>query len=41
MTDIPNIDFLEPQEMNTVKGFYTSGKIISLKAQIQPGLEKA
>lgn len=40
MTDAPSIDFLEPQEMNTVKGFYTSGKIISLKAQIQPGLEK-
>ena len=40
MTHVPNIDFLEPQEMNTVEGFYTSGKIISLKAQIQPGLER-
>jgi len=24
--------------MNTVKGFATTGKIISLKAQIRPGL---
>ncbi|WP_163337561.1 hydantoinase/oxoprolinase family protein [Desulfopila sp. IMCC35008] len=35
-----NIDFLEVQEMNTVRGFSTSGKIMSLKAQVQPGLEQ-
>lgn len=34
----PDIVFLEEQEMNTVRGFSTSGKIMSLKAQIQPGL---
>ncbi|WP_028585231.1 hydantoinase/oxoprolinase family protein [Desulfogranum mediterraneum] len=37
---LPEIDFLERQEMNTVRGFRTSGKIISLKAQIRPGLEQ-
>jgi hypothetical protein len=35
---IPDIDFLEELEMSTVRGFTTSGKIISLKAQIQPDL---
>lgn len=39
MTETPEIDFIERQEMNTVSGFRTTGKIISLKAQIQPGLE--
>ncbi len=34
-----DIDFIEEQVMNTVRGFTTSGKIISLKAQIQPSLE--
>ncbi len=36
--EIADIDFVERQEMNTVRGFHTSGKIISLKAQIRPGL---
>ncbi len=40
MESIPEIDFVERQEMNTVKGFRSSGKIISLKAQIRPGLEQ-
>jgi N-methylhydantoinase A/oxoprolinase/acetone carboxylase beta subunit len=40
MESIPQIDFLERQEMNTIKGFHTTGKIISLKAQLQPGLEQ-
>lgn len=35
---IAEIDFVERQEMNTVRGFHTVGKIISLKAQIRPGL---
>lgn len=39
MDTLPEIDFLERQEMNTVKGFSSSGKIISLKAQIRPGLD--
>lgn len=34
----PAIDFIERLEMNTVKGFATTGKIISLKGQIRPGL---
>ncbi|MDJ0623689.1 MAG: hydantoinase/oxoprolinase family protein, partial [Desulfocapsaceae bacterium] len=34
----PAIDFIERLEINTVKGFATTGKIISLKAQIRPGL---
>lgn len=38
MTSLPKIDFLERQEMNTIKGFHSTGKIISLKAQLQPGL---
>jgi len=37
---IPDIDFTEEQVMNTVRGFSTSGRIISLKAQIQPDLEE-
>lgn len=36
--DIPEIDFVERLEMNTVRGFSSTGKIISLKAQIRPGL---
>lgn len=36
---IPDIDFTEEQVMNTVRGFTTSGRIISLKAQIQPDLD--
>lgn len=39
MHSVPAIDFIERQEMNRVSGFRTTGKIISLKAQIQPGLE--
>lgn len=35
---VPRIDFTERLEMNTVRGFATTGKIISLKAQIRPGL---
>ncbi len=34
----PDIDFLERLEMNVVRGFETSGKILNLKAQIRPGL---
>jgi N-methylhydantoinase A len=34
----PEIDFLERLEMNVVRGFSTSGKILTLKAQIRPGL---
>ncbi len=37
-TNLPEIDFVEHQEMNTVRGFSSSGKILSLKAQIRPGL---
>jgi N-methylhydantoinase A len=40
MTEIPEIDFIERLEMNTVQGFATTGKIINLKAQIQPGLQQ-
>ncbi|PIE64818.1 MAG: methylhydantoinase [Desulfobacterales bacterium] len=40
MQTLPPLDFLEPQEMNTVSGFSTSGKIIYLKAQIRPGLQE-
>jgi len=36
--DRPEIDFIERLEMNVVRGFSTSGKIINLKAQIRPGL---
>ncbi len=39
MTEIPEIDFIERLEMNTIQGFSTTGKIISLKAQIRPGLD--
>ncbi len=35
---VPEIDFIERLEMNTVRGFATTGKIITLKAQIRPGL---
>jgi N-methylhydantoinase A len=38
MTGVPEIDFIERLQMNTVRGFSTTGKIISLKAQIRPGL---
>ena len=34
----PTIDVVERLEMNVVRGFKTSGKIIALKAQIRPGL---
>ncbi len=36
----PEIDFTERLEMNTVRGFATTGKIIALKAQIRPGLDQ-
>ena len=39
LTKIPDIVFTEEQVMNTVRGFTTSGRIISLKAQIQPDLD--
>jgi N-methylhydantoinase A/oxoprolinase/acetone carboxylase beta subunit len=38
MKGCPEIDFLERLEMNVVRGFSTSGKILTLKAQIRPGL---
>lgn len=38
MLSCPEIDFLERLEMNVVRGFTTSGKILTLKAQIRPGL---
>jgi hypothetical protein len=38
MAGCPEIDFLERLEMNVVRGFSTSGKILNLKAQIRPGL---
>lgn len=34
----PDIEIIEKQELNTVRGFATTGKIISIKAQIKPGL---
>ncbi len=40
MTTIPEVDFVEKLEMSTVRGFHTSGKILTLKAQIRPGLEQ-
>jgi N-methylhydantoinase A/oxoprolinase/acetone carboxylase beta subunit len=38
MDEVPEIDFHERLEMNVVRGFSTSGKILNLKAQIRPGL---
>ncbi len=38
MKSCPEIDFLERLEMNVVRGFAASGKILNLKAQIRPGL---
>lgn len=38
LASCPEIDFLERLEMNVVRGFATSGKILTLKAQIRPGL---
>ena len=38
MESCPEIDFLERLEMNVVRGFAASGKILNLKAQIRPGL---
>jgi N-methylhydantoinase A len=38
MKGCPEIDLLERLEMNVVRGFSTSGKILTLKAQIRPGL---
>lgn len=40
MADNPTIDLIERLEMNVVRGFKTSGKIIALKAQIRPGLAR-
>ncbi|MGW8194862.1 MAG: hydantoinase/oxoprolinase family protein [Desulforhopalus sp.] len=40
MKTLPQIDFLERQQMNTIRGFRTTGKILSLKAQLQPGLQQ-
>ena len=39
MRSSPDVDFVEALEMNTVRGFQSTGKILSLKAQIRPGLE--
>ncbi len=39
MSNTPDVDFIEQLEMNTVRGFHTSGKILTLKAQVRPGLE--
>ncbi len=36
--NLPEIDFIEKEELNTVQGFSASGKIITLKGQIRPGL---
>ncbi len=38
MGSSPEVDFIEQLQMNTVRGFSTSGKILTLKAQIRPGL---
>ncbi len=35
------IDFIEREEMNTVRGFSSTGKVIALKAQVRPGLNQA
>jgi len=35
---VPPVEFIERLEMNTVRGFSSTGKIITLKAQIRPGL---
>lgn len=40
MAENPTIDLIERLEMNVVRGFKTSGKIIALKAQIRPGLAR-
>jgi len=40
MTEGPEIDFIERLEVNTVRGFATTGKIITIKAQIRPGLQQ-
>jgi hypothetical protein len=32
------VEIVEDQEFNMVRGFYTTGKNIRLKAQIKPGL---
>lgn len=38
LKNLPEIDFIERQEMNSISGFRTTGKIMTLKAQVQPGL---
>ncbi|MEE4241838.1 MAG: hydantoinase/oxoprolinase family protein [Desulfopila sp.] len=35
---LPEIDFIERLEVQTVRGFSSTGRIITLKAQIRPGL---
>ncbi len=35
---IPDVDIIEREELNTVQGFSATGKIITLKGQIRPGL---
>lgn len=35
---LPEIDFIEREEMNSVSGFRSTGKVMKLKAQLQPGL---
>lgn len=36
--ELPPVEFVEREEMNTVRGFSATGKVIALKAQVQPGL---
>jgi N-methylhydantoinase A len=40
MHESPQVDIIEREEMNTVRGFSTTGKTISLKGQTRPGLLK-
>jgi N-methylhydantoinase A/oxoprolinase/acetone carboxylase beta subunit len=37
--ETPPIEYLEREEMNTIRGFRTTGKILTLKAQLRPGLD--
>ena len=39
ISPVADIDFVEETEMATVRGFHSSGKILTLKAQIRPGLQ--
>ena len=39
MLQTKDFDIIEQQEFNVIKGFYTAGKTIRVKAQIKPGVE--